>query len=46
MSKPGYTDQGFWLRLVFMLVYWVVLNIAVTVFGVLLVVVVVVVCFC
>lgn len=39
MSKPGYADQGFWFRVIFMLLYWVVLNIAVTVFGVLLVLV-------
>lgn len=39
MSKPGYADQGFWFRLIFMLLYWVVLNISVTVFGVLLVLV-------
>ncbi|MBJ7539471.1 DUF4389 domain-containing protein [Marinomonas transparens] len=39
MAKPGYTDQSFWFRLVFMLVYWVVLNVAVTVFGILLILV-------
>ncbi|MEP0072459.1 MAG: DUF4389 domain-containing protein [Marinomonas sp.] len=39
MSKPGYADQGFWFRLIFMLVYWVVLNIAMSVFGILLVIV-------
>jgi hypothetical protein len=39
MSKPGYADQSFWFRLIFMLVYWVVLNVAVTVFGILVVVV-------
>jgi heme/copper-type cytochrome/quinol oxidase subunit 2 len=39
MSKPGYADQGFWFRVIFMLLYWVVLNIAVTVFGILLVLV-------
>lgn len=39
MSKPGYADQGFWFRVIFMLLYWVILNIAVTVFGVLLVLV-------
>lgn len=39
MSKPGYADQGFWFRIIFMLLYWVVLNIAVTVFGVLLIIV-------
>lgn len=39
MSKPGYADQGFWFRVIFMLLFWVVLNIAVTVFGFLLVLV-------
>ncbi|WP_421852494.1 DUF4389 domain-containing protein [Marinomonas sp.] len=39
MSNPGYADQGFWFRVIFMLLYWVVLNIAVTVFGVLLILV-------
>lgn len=39
MSKPGYADQGFWFRVIFMLLYWVVLNISVTIFGVLLVLV-------
>ncbi|TYL47733.1 DUF4389 domain-containing protein [Marinomonas sp. IMCC 4694] len=39
MSKPGYADQGFWFRMIFMLLYWVILNIAVTVFGFLLVLV-------
>lgn len=39
MSKPGYADQGFWFRVIFMLIYWVVLNVAVTVFGVLLILV-------
>ena len=24
MSKPGYADQGFWFRVIFMLLYWVV----------------------
>lgn len=42
MSKPGYADQGFWFRLIFMLVYWVVLNISITVFGILLVIVAIV----
>ena len=39
MSKPGYANQGFWFRVIFMFLYWVVLNIAITVFGVLLVIV-------
>ncbi|MBR7888538.1 DUF4389 domain-containing protein [Marinomonas sp. A79] len=39
MSKPGYSDQGFWFRVIFMLLFWVILNIAVTVFGFLLVLV-------
>lgn len=39
MSKPGYANQSFWIRLVFMLFYWCVLNVAITVFGILLVVV-------
>jgi len=39
MSKPGYLDQSFWVRLVFMLVYWVVLNFALTIFGLVLLVV-------
>ena len=39
MSKPGYADQGFWFRVIFMLLYWGGLNIAVTVFGILLVLV-------
>lgn len=33
MAKPGYADQGFWVRLVFMIVYWAVLNISLSVFG-------------
>lgn len=33
MSKPGYTQQSFWIRLIFMLLYWVVLNISLSVFG-------------
>ena len=36
MAKPGYADQGFWVRLVFMAVYWAVLNISLSIFGVLL----------
>lgn len=39
MSKPGYTDQGFWFRLIFMVLYWLVLNIAISVFGILVVLV-------
>ena len=39
MSKPGYSDQGFWFRLVFMLIYWLILNVLLTVFGVLLLIV-------
>ncbi|MCB5161842.1 DUF4389 domain-containing protein [Marinomonas algarum] len=39
MSKPGYADQGFWFRIVFMLLYWLILNLAITVFGFLLIVV-------
>lgn len=39
MAKPGYADQGFWLRLIFMLFYWAVLNISLTVFGILILVV-------
>jgi uncharacterized membrane protein len=39
MSKPGYAKQEFWFRLIFMLFYWFVLNLAITVFGILLVVV-------
>lgn len=39
MAKPGYVDQGFWFRLLFMLLYWAVLNIALTVFGVLVIIV-------
>jgi hypothetical protein len=34
MAKPGYADQGFWVRLVFMAVYWAVLNISLSVFGI------------
>ncbi|MBJ7554150.1 DUF4389 domain-containing protein [Marinomonas spartinae] len=39
MAKPSYTDQGFWLRLIYMVLYWLILNIALTVFGALIVVV-------
>ncbi|MCV2402710.1 DUF4389 domain-containing protein [Marinomonas sp. C2222] len=39
MSKPGYSDQGFWFRLVFMLIYWLILNVSLTVFGILLLIV-------
>jgi hypothetical protein len=35
MTKPGYLEQSFWLRLLFMLLYWVLLNIALSLFGVL-----------
>ena len=33
MNKPGYANQDFWIRIFFMLVYWGLLNIALTVFG-------------
>lgn len=36
MNKPGYSDQGFWVRMIYMLVYWFLLNISLTVFGFLL----------
>ncbi|MGO3345443.1 MAG: DUF4389 domain-containing protein [Marinomonas sp.] len=39
MAKPGYTNQGFWFRLIFMLFYWCLLNVAITVFGILVIVV-------
>ncbi|REG85796.1 DUF4389 domain-containing protein [Marinomonas pollencensis] len=39
MAKPGYANQSFWFRLIFMLFYWCVLNVAITVFGILVVVV-------
>jgi hypothetical protein len=39
MAKPGYANQGFWFRLIFMLFYWCVLNVAITVFGILVIVV-------
>ncbi|MEO9654623.1 DUF4389 domain-containing protein [Marinomonas sp.] len=39
MSKSGYAEQGFWFRLIFMLVYWALLNVAITVFGILLIIV-------
>ncbi|ETX11551.1 lipase [Marinomonas ushuaiensis DSM 15871] len=39
MSKPGYSDQGFWFRLIFMVLYWLVLNVAITVFGILVILV-------
>lgn len=39
MDKPGYADQGFWFRLFFMLVYWCLLNVALTLFGFLLIIV-------
>ena len=38
MAKPGYANQGFWFRLIFMLFYWCVLNVAITVFGILVIV--------
>jgi hypothetical protein len=38
MAKPGYADQGFWVRLVFMAVYWAVLNISLSVFGIALII--------
>lgn len=34
MKKPGYADQDFWIRLIFMIVFWAVLNIAMSVFGI------------
>ncbi len=36
MSKPGYTKQSFWIRLVFMVLYWIIFNVALSVFGFLL----------
>lgn len=39
MDKPGYADQGYWLRILFMLIYWCLLNVAFTLFGFLLVLV-------
>ncbi len=39
MSKPGYAKQDFWFRLIFMVFYWFVLNLALTVFGILVVLV-------
>lgn len=42
MSKPGYADQAFWMRLIFMLIYWFVLNISITIFGFLLLILVVI----
>lgn len=38
MSKPGYASQGFWLRMLFMLIYWGLLNIALTLFGFLVII--------
>ncbi|MBJ7551898.1 DUF4389 domain-containing protein [Marinomonas ostreistagni] len=38
MNKPGYANQEFWIRLVFMLIYWCLLNLALTVFGFLVVI--------
>lgn len=42
MSKPGYASQEFWIRMLFMLIYWGLLNIALTVFGFLIIIGVVV----
>ncbi|ADZ91486.1 DUF4389 domain-containing protein [Marinomonas mediterranea] len=42
MNKAGYQSQSFWIRLVFMLVYWGLLNIALTLFGLLLFIVTIV----
>ncbi len=39
MDKPGYSDQGYWLRILFMLIYWCLLNVAFTLFGFLLIIV-------
>jgi len=38
MNKPGYADQAFWVRLVFMFIYWAVLNISLSIFGIALVI--------
>lgn len=38
MSKPGYGNQEFWIRMLFMLIYWGLLNIALTVFGFLVII--------
>lgn len=38
MAKPGYADQGFWVRLVFMFIYWALLNISLSIFGIALVI--------
>lgn len=38
MSKPGYANQDFWIRMLFMLIYWGLLNIALTVFGFLVII--------
>ena len=38
MNKPGYANQEFLIRLVFMLIYWCLLNLALTVFGFLVVI--------
>ncbi|GAB3475650.1 DUF4389 domain-containing protein [Marinomonas epiphytica] len=35
MAKQGYLDQSYWVRIIFMLVFWAVLNLAITVFGLL-----------
>ncbi|RDL46032.1 DUF4389 domain-containing protein [Marinomonas piezotolerans] len=39
MGKPGYADQNYWIRILFMLIYWCLLNIALTLFGFLLIIV-------
>lgn len=38
MNKPGYADQDFWIRLIFMILFWAVLNIAISIFGIALLV--------
>lgn len=38
MNKPGYANQDFWIRMLFMLIYWGLLNIALTVFGFLVII--------
>ena len=39
MGKPGYVDQGYWFRILFMFIYWCLLNFAITLFGILLILV-------
>lgn len=39
MSKQGYLEQSYWFRIIFMIVFWAVLNIAITVFGLLVLIV-------